>query len=84
MIFQGFSQNKYKRKKKNHRVEQPWVSSGWFWETREELFPVLELKEEKLTFTIIEWGKMDFFPWKNVMPFGPPIVALLSLVAVPT
>lgn len=25
---------------------------------------------------------MDYFPWKNVMSFGPPIVALLSLVAV--
>ena len=39
----------------------PETSSDRFWEMREELFLVLELREEKLTFTIVEGGKLDVF-----------------------
>jgi len=50
---------------------------------REELFLVLELREEKLTFAIVEGGKMDFFFFiiinrgclvlflRNTLQFGP-------------
>ena len=50
MIFQRFSQNKHKEKKNNHRWKEPWRSSDQFWKMREELFLVLDLREEKQTF----------------------------------
>jgi len=50
-----------KQKKKNHQGEQPWRSNDRFWKMREELFLVLELREEKLTFAKVGEGKVDFF-----------------------
>jgi len=52
--FQRFSRNKHKRKKKEKPpIKNPWRSSDRFWLMREELFLVLELREEKITFTIV-------------------------------
>jgi hypothetical protein len=61
MIFQRFSQNKYKRKRENHLEKWPGRPYVWFEKIREELCPVFQFREKKLTFTIIEGDKVDFF-----------------------
>jgi hypothetical protein len=58
----------------NKKQEQPWRSSDRFWKMRDELFLVLELREEKLTFVKVGGGKMDFFQKqkkkKMIWPFA--------------
>jgi hypothetical protein len=55
------NRNKHKRKKEKPPRKTAMGSSDRFWKTREELFLVLELREEKVTFALIEGGKNGFF-----------------------
>jgi hypothetical protein len=61
MIFQIFSQNKHKRKKEESLMERAGGNAIGLEIRGKKPCLVLELRKKKLTFTIIEADKMDFF-----------------------
>jgi hypothetical protein len=60
MIFQRFSQNKYKRKGEKPPTKQPGRSYVRF-EKMGGVMSGFQFMEEKLTFVIVEENKVDFF-----------------------